>query len=301
MKKTLTAFLLTLCMAVLLACPALAETSPAPAASPAASQTTESAAADTTEAAASATDTAEYPTDVKMSADTYVMDTQNVLTQDEADALSEKCASLAEQYQCAVYVVVTDTIGDDDDAYDVAKNDYRGNALGYGEKKSGIMIYNAVGSRKYAVIAYGDGNYILTDYGREELIDDTLVPGLKSGDYAAAYSDSVDVLSQYMEDYANGDTYDVDKSPEGHVVTYLYVFGIPLAIALCFCLYFKSKMNTAHEATEADDYLLKKQFHVTKKTDTFLYKTVTVTHHDSDSGGGTSVDSDGFSGSSGSY
>ena len=51
--------------------------------------------------------------------------------------------------------------------------------------------------------------------------------------------------------------------------------------------------------SEADDYLLRDQFHVTDREDQFLYITETRVHHEHDSG--TSTDSDGFSGSSGSY
>ena len=45
--------------------------------------------------------------------------------------------------------------------------------------------------------------------------------------------------------------------------------------------------------------LTAEQFHVTQRGDEFLYQTVTVVHHEHDSG--TSTDSDGFSGSDGSY
>lgn len=278
MKKKLTALLLTLCAAVFLAVPALA--------------------AGTT--AAAATDAASA---------TYVADTQQVLTAEQAEALNKKCADLTGKYQCAVYVVVTDEI-ENDDAYDDAKALYQKSQLGYGSEKSGILIYNAVGSRKYAVIAYGKGNAILTDYGREELIDDVLVPGLKSGDYNAAYSDSVDRIGEYMADNAAGTPYDVnagdddDAESTAALIWVVVVFVVPLVIALIVCLVFKAQMKTAVEATEADDYLLRDQFHVTAREDHFRYQTVTVVHHDNDNdsgSGGTSIDSDGFSGSSGSY
>ena len=257
MNKKLTAFLLTLCMAVLLAVPALA---------------------------ADAAGT------------TCVVDTQQVLTQEQAEALNQKCVALAEKYQCAIYVVTTDVLVNDD-AYDDAKALYQKSELGYGSDKSGILILDVVQDRKYAVIAFGKGNDILTDNGREELVDDYLVPALKDGDYDAAFSGSVDRLGEYMELNAQGTPYEgPGMSP---IVKALIVFGVPLLIALLVCLIFKRQMKTAVEATEADDYLLRDQFHVTASEDHFMYQTVTVVHHEHDSG--TSTDSDGFSGSSGSY
>lgn len=283
MNKKLTAFLLTLCLAVFLACPVFAET----VTDPAASET------NLTVDAATATDVT--------SADVnYVSDSAQVLSQDEAAALNDKCAALAQQYSCAVYVVTTDTLVNSD-AYDDAKSIYQENGLGYGDDKSGILLLDVVTDRKYAVIAFGKGNTILTDYGREGLIEDYLVPQLKAGDYNAAFSDSVDRIGEYMELNAAGTPYDVE-SEDGGGAKALVVICIPLIIALIVCLVFKSQMKTAVEATEADDYLLRDQFHVTKHEDRFLYQTVTVVHHEhDDSDGGTTIDSDGFSGSSGSY
>ena len=139
-------------------------------------------------------------------------------------------------------------------------------------------------AKTYSVLTIGDG-----------LI--AQIPALKDGDYDAAFSGSVDRLGEYMELNAQGTPYEgPGMSP---IVKALIVFGVPLLIALLVCLIFKRQMKTAVEATEADDYLLRDQFHVTASEDHFMYQTVTVVHHEHDSG--TSTDSDGFSGSSGSY
>ena len=246
-------------------------------------------------AAASGTDTAATTADTAAD-DLYVMDTQQVLTQEQATALNDKCAALAKKYQCAVYVATTDVLTEDS-AYNDAKTLYQNNGLGYGDQKSGILILDVVQDRKYAVIAFGKGNDILTDNGREDLVDDYLVPKLKDEDYNAAFDGSVTRLAEYMELNAQGTPY--EGPGMGPVAKAAIVFGIPLLIALIVCLVFKSQMNTAVEATEADDYLLRDQFHVTQRGDEFLYQTVTVVHHEHDSG--TSTDSDGFSGSDGSY
>lgn len=291
MKKNLTALLLTLCMAVFFACPAFAEPDSAPA-----DITDTSIVMETETGAENETDAAENAV--------FVLDSQQVLTQEQAAALNAKCLALTKQYQCAIYVVTTDTLVNAD-AYDDAKALYQDGDFGYGDDRSGILILNVVGDRQYAVIAYGRGNEILTDYGREALIADYLVPQLKAGDYNAAFDSSVDRIGEYMADHAAGTPYDVSggDSEESNTVNGIIIIGIPLLIALIACLIMKAQMKTAVEATQADDYLLRDQFHVTKSEDHFLYQTVTVVHHEHDdkSGGGTTTDKDGFSGSSGSY
>jgi uncharacterized protein len=53
--------------------------------------------------------------------------------------------------------------------YEYAKSVYQENALGYGTEKSGIILMLSMTDRNYALIAYGYGNTVFTDHGRDIL------------------------------------------------------------------------------------------------------------------------------------
>ena len=216
-------------------------------------------------------------TDVSTAGD-YVLDNQKLLTADEATALNSRCAELAAKYGCGVYFYTTDSADGDADnaALNVAET-----TLGLGSDSSSnyIVFYQSTGDRKYRVVTNGTGKDILPDAARDRMLKKYVVPKLKTDDYNAAYNAFLDQIAANMATVQSGGK--IDTMSGG--VKAAIVFGIPLLIALIVCLIFKAQMKTAVEATEADDYLLRDQFHVTSRADEFLYQTVTVVHHESSS------------------
>ena len=151
-----------------------------------------------------------------------------------------------------------------------------------------------------------NGNLVLnfTDY-RIEQIEDEVVPMLSDGDYADAAQTYIDLCADTLDFYAeNGEPLDYDNDPDGDLGIFgiLIVVGIPSLIAAIVCSILYAQMKTAKRKTEADDYIgagLKLRVQRDHYTHTDRVEVYDPPHEESSSSGGSSVDSDGFGGSSG--
>ena len=95
---------------------------------------------------------------------------------------------------------------------------------------------------------------------------------------------------------------DVDNDTSGWPILLLIVIGVPMIIAGIVCGVLYSQMKTARLKTEANDYIgagLKLRVQVDNYTHTDRVQVYDPPHEESSSSGGSSVDSDGFGGSSG--
>ena len=157
----------------------------------------------------------------------------------------------------------------------------------------------AVGSRKYVTITYGEGVTAFTDY-RIEQQEDEIVPELSDEEWADAaytYIDMCDYALDYYTDY--GEPIDVDNDIGLEDLLIAMIF--PLGISAFICLILYHQMKTARQKTEADEYM--PGFTLRVKRDRYTHTTRERTYDppqkESHSSGGSSVDSDGFGGSSG--
>ena len=219
----------------------------------------------------------------------------------DADTYSELEASAeaaSNGHDCDVYFLVVDSIGDTDQRQ-YAKDYYLANGLGSGPEQSGILFLLAVGSRKYVTITYGEGVTAFTDY-RIEQQEDEIVPQLSDEEWADAaytYIDMCDYALDYYADY--GEPIDVDNDIGLEDLLIAMIF--PLGISAFICLILYHQMKTARQKTEADEYM--PGFNLRVKRDRYTHTTRERTYDppkkESNSSGGSSVDSDGFGGSSG--
>ena len=76
---------------------------------------------------------------------------------------------------------------------------------------------------------------------------------------------------------------------------------MPLLTALIVCLIMKGKMKTARKQTQADAYIPRDGVRITRRDDVYLTTTQTRVAVESQKSGGTSVNSGGFSHSSGKF
>ena len=219
----------------------------------------------------------------------------------DADTLAQLESSAEDAsagHGCDVYFLTVDSIGDTDQrAY--AKNYYVQNDLGSGSGKSGILFMIALGSRKYVTITYGEGVTAFTDY-RIEQQEDEIVPQLSDEEWADAaytYIDMCDYALDYYADY--GEPIDVDNDIGLEDLLIAMIF--PLGISAFICLILYHQMKTARQKMEADEYM--PGFNLRVKRDRYTHTTRERTYDppkkESNSSGGSSVDSDGFGGSSG--
>ena len=238
-----------------------------------------------------------------------VMDSAELLSVDEQAELNNRALELADAYGVGVYICTVDAMdngSDADAAMAYAKQVYKEYNLGEGEAQSGMLLMLSMETRKYALIAYGDGNNVLTDYGREHMLDDYILPELHDNNWYGAFSAYLERAERYLQLEAEGEPFDKGHDPDkkpGAILLGILFGVLPAGVTGIFCGTNYSKLKNAHAQSDADLYMTEKGANITYQDDRFLYEDVTRVYdppddHDS---GGTSVGSDGFSGSSGSF
>lgn len=246
-----------------------------------------------------------------------VIDNAELLTEKEKLRLEDKAQRISQQYGCNIYVLTVPTM-DGAERREFAKAYYTEHQLGSGEYRNGILFMIAMDTRDYVTITYGrnpadtsqygSGILAFTDYGISQM-EEQVVPYLSEGDYYTAFDTYVDTCRVYLSTYDQGTAYDVGVRLPGEPIFGAFEIGIiilvPLLIAFIVCMVFRAQMKTAVKATKAGDYLVDGSFHLTESRDDFIRTTRSrrKIERTSSSGGGSSggstVDSDGFGGSSG--
>ena len=172
----------------------------------------------------------------------------------------------------------------------------------YGEEKSGELLLLSMEERDYALIAYGYGNTAFTDYGKDKLTEKFL-DNFKNDDWCGGFQDYLEKSDSMLQSAREGHPFDVDSNP----LIRLAGIGISLLVgcvaAFVIAVWVSDRMMKSVSAkTEAGAYLTAGSVVITGREDYFTHTTETRTKIEKSSGsGGTTVDSDGFSGKSGKF
>ena len=235
----------------------------------------------------------------------YVFDEYGVLSDSQLADLEEHAAELADTYDQGVYFYITDTMGHGGNPTDSQRNEfardfYLENNLGVGANKQGIVFALAVDSRDYVTVKKQASD---DPFSNEcvDAIESNVVDELKNNDWyggAKAYYDTVDEQLAY---YAATGKQWTEPNPLSLVLKILATLGIPAAVAGSMIGSQKRAMKTAHERSEASDYLDRNSLSLTVATDQFVNTSLVATPRSkqSSSGGGWSNMGGGFSGSGG--
>jgi uncharacterized protein len=241
-----------------------------------------------------------------------VTDDAYLLTDEQWEALNARAEQISATYKCDVAIITLESMGEYTDAYEFAKYLHQEYNFGWGKTKRSAMFVQITAERDYAFIEYGTDD-AFTDYGREKMLDNFILPQLKQDNYYEAYVAFLDRAEYYLGLEAAGTPFDVGNDPEQaqseamgmFIAEMLFAIFFPLWLAWFLTKRWKKKMLTAVAATGAHQYIPAGGVRLTRQEDQFLYMTETRTkierNDSSDSGGGTSRDSDGYSGSSGKY
>ena len=233
----------------------------------------------------------------------YVTDAAGLLTQDEVLALEAQAEQIAEDYGCAPYILVVENYRDYEDTTDIFEagmNLYERWELGYGPEKNGLLLILSMAERDYALVTYGSVTHrAFTDYGQDALYEQFL-DNFRNDDWAGGFRDYLDGCAWLLEQARNGTPYDVNTAPKGFNPLILV---IPLVLALAVCLVLTAQMKTAKRKTEAGDYMVQGGAEMRVVQDIFTHRTVTrqVIQSENKGGGGTTINSRGFSGKSGKF
>ncbi len=235
----------------------------------------------------------------------FVYDEAVLLTTPKVQQMEETASEISVHYGCGVYIVtVYDYAEYGSDVRSAAENFFLSHDLGLGSDDNGILLFLSMAERDYALIAHGNlGNRAFTDYGKELLCEEFL-DDFRYDSWAAGFEDYLSACDQFLYAEATGTPVDVEQgSGNGAALTWVLLLLVPAAVAGISCGVMAASMKTAKTKTHADDYIQRRGIHLTGRHDRFLTRTVVrqKIESSSSSGGGTRVNSGGFSGRSGKF
>ncbi|MGB4312230.1 MAG: TPM domain-containing protein [Natronincolaceae bacterium] len=227
-----------------------------------------------------------------------------LLTDDEYQELNERALAISRNHNCDIAIITIEYM-EGEDAYQFAKYLYEEYGLGYGEEKSILLLFLSMEERDYALIAHGYGNVAFTDYGKDVILDDNVLPLLGKDKYYEAFSKYLDLSEEYLEMARDGSPFDKDTDPGYGKLALPFKLGIvfllPAIIAAIITGIWKSQMKTAVLATTAGNYITADGLRLANQQDHFLYHTETRRKIEKESSGGTTKDKSGTSGRSGKF
>jgi len=239
----------------------------------------------------------------------YVTDTVGMLSQEQVEAFESFAQQTAEEYGCGIYLIVVNDYRDYEntsDIYTAAMNIYERYGLGCGDGSNGVLLLMSMSERDYALATYGELTHrAFTDYGQDALCN-SFLEYFRSNDWAGGFSAYFENSRWLLEQAENGTPYDVPADrPVSEGGSGILAVPIACIVALVICLIFKGQMKTAVSKTEANDYIGRNGVRMTITRDSFIRRSqvrqVIETDSHRSGGGGTSINSRGFSGRSGKF
>ena len=235
------------------------------------------------------------------SSDVYVMDMAGLLSGSELSQLEAVASGIARDYGCTPYIITLEDYRDygSGDVFETAMDIYEELGLGYGREKNGILLLLSMEGRDFALASYGGLSHrAFTDYG-QKYMEECFLSCFREDDWAGGFEAYLRACTELLDMEAQGQPYDVGSAPEGF--NFLIVL-IPLAVASVVCGIFAFQMKSARYKSEARDYLPGDGVNMRIVQDRFTHRTVMRQRINTQkSGGGTSINSRGFSGRSGKF
>ena len=245
--------------------------------------------------------------------ETFVYDLAGVLSDEEASDLNNLARTVSLHHLCGVYIAVFPDMGEYGyrNIEDFAEAVYKQWEFGIGEDLTGIVLVMSMSERDYDLCAYGDGaHYAFTDYGKEVLAD-KFKDNFRQNDWAGGFADYIEQCDYMLSRAEDGNPIDISGGSSrssrnmSDRITKSILPGLVVGIIVAFiyCGSLKNKMKSAKIAREASAYIAPRGIWMQAQEDVFTHTTQTRQHIDRDRGshGGTSVNSGGFSHSSGKF
>ena len=219
-------------------------------------------------------------------AQALVQDGAGLLSAEEARQLSAEAQAIQDDYGLPVYIVTVPAMSGESDAYAYATQLYDQGGFGAGAEHSGIMLLLSMQYRDYALIAHGEGNNVLTDYGNEKMADGFL-DHFGEDDWYGGFSDFVSGCEWYLQHVAEGgeagvpvhNEVEISDSTQEDTADDSFslggAFGLSLLIscvaALIVCMVFRSQMKSVRTQTTANQYVGNGGLNLTLSRDIYRY------------------------------
>ena len=242
----------------------------------------------------------------------FVSDTAGLTTTDQWQKLETDAERISNRYGCGVYVVSLQDYrdyGSYSNIRNFSEEFYNHYRLGLGQNRNGILLVLSMAERDYCLIAYGsDAHYAFTDYGKEVLAN-SFLDDFKRNDWNGGFADYISGCEELLSRAAEGKPVDVQYESRNGIppeISTAIIIGLPLLVSFGACEGMKRRMKPVRPQNRADEYIVPGGIHFSLKRDVFVNRTVSRTvirseNRDSSFGGGTTVNSGGFSGHSGKF
>jgi len=256
----------------------------------------------------------------------YVYDDAALLTQEDYASLTASATAVSDEYGCGVYIVTVSDMADyiDPDAVSetgetgaAAFSEFAWSSLDLSARYdgNGVILVLSMAECDFDLMAHGDtGNAAFTDYGKY-IMHDEFLDNFREDDWYGGFADYIAACGRYLEANANGTPIDVEPEVPltvGEKVGFGLMVGLPLGILIAFivCAIYKRQLKSVRRATEAAHYTVSGGTEITTREDRFTHTTevrtpIKTESDDHDGGpsfsGGTTVNSGGFSHSSGKF
>lgn len=236
----------------------------------------------------------------------YVKDTYGLLTEQEQTELENTIQGIVDTYGVGLYIRLLPDMEGYSNIENYAEKVYKEEDLGIGEEKAGLMLIMEFYDRSYDLCAYGDTAHIaFTDYGKS-VIEDAMLGHFKDSDWMDGFNAFITEAEYELEQSSSGTPVDIEVSSEKSTLTYVLMYSLAPILALIITVIIANKNKTKGIATEASAYITNGGLNLSTSLDLYSHTTRTVRHipppsRNDSSSGGTSVNSSGFSHSSGHF
>ena len=242
----------------------------------------------------------------------YVTDSAGILTESQRQELESMAAGISEKYQCGVYIVTTQDYTEfgRGSISSCAEEIFDRYLHGFGETGDGILFLVSMAERDFDLDAHGSfGNYAFSSRNRDRLVD-AFSPYFRNNDWYNGFKAYLVAAEQMLIPAEEGypaylESLQESQAEQAQMIKGAKGVGSVLAgilTAAGVCGGMKSKMKTAKEKDDADEYMTPTSPHMRIVQDNFINRTRTVQvipQEPRDSGGGSGGHSGGgFSGHS---
>ena len=140
-----------------------------------------------------------------------VIDTAELLSESEEEALDARCSELEQTYGCGVYLVTVDDYTayySADSIESFAESVFLDLGFGAGEEQDGVLLVLSMAERDYDICAHGTiGNRTFTDYGKGVLAERWFLEPFSRDDWSGGFAAFLDGCEEYLRMDAEGADY----------------------------------------------------------------------------------------------
>lgn len=241
----------------------------------------------------------------------HVTDEAGLLTAEEVQDLEQRAQQISDEDYFEVYILTVEDFTlytDSNDVYSAAVEIYGDYDLGRENDNSGLLLLLSMEDRDFALIAYGYGNVAFTDYGKDYL-SEAFLDDFSDDEWYEGFSDYLTVSREMVQSAHDGSPVDVEHEQAVVPPAQARGYGIAGCVVLGFIVAFivrgvlKGQLKSVAMGTTAEAYAAT-GIELSDKRDQYINTTQSRIYdppEKSDSGGGTTVDSGGYSGKTGKF